>query len=33
MKKKYFSIQKKIDLIHRKRKELNKQEEALLQSL
>jgi len=33
MKKKYLSIQKKIDLIHKKRKELNKEEEILIKFL
>jgi hypothetical protein len=33
MKKKYISINKKIDLIHKKRKELNKKEELLLKTL
>lgn len=33
MKKKYISINKKIDIIHKKRRELNKQEEYLIQSL
>ncbi len=33
MKNKYISIAKKIDLIHKKRKELNKKEDALIKSL
>jgi hypothetical protein len=33
MKEKNISIIKKIDLIHKKRRELNKQEELLIKSL
>jgi hypothetical protein len=33
MKKKKISVFKKIDLIHKKRRELNKQEDLLIKSL